>query len=169
MDNNVHHYELVRLSTHEDVDVYEMLQHIGPSENSFSNEAYGLSEAQWRKWLVKQEAWSRGECLPDGYVPQISYWLYADGTPVGYGKIRLALTEESKKAGGTIGYAIDSRWRGRGYGTQLMKMLLEESRSLALKDVLLTVEEQNAASRRAIEKCGARKVDERDGWIYFVV
>ena len=167
--SDTHEYVLAKLSPTDDISIYEMLQHIGEKENNFVNEVYGMTVEQWREWLVVQDAWSRGEMLPEGYVPQTTYWLLADGRPVGYGKIRSRLTEQSRKNGGNIGYAIDSRYRGLGYGTKLMQLLIEEARASGVKERVMTVVEGNWASRRAIESCGAKFIEERDGIWYLEV
>lgn len=164
-----HKYILMQLTPSDGLDIYEMLQHIGKVENNFVNETYGMTVEQWREWLRVQDSWSRGENLPEGYVPQTTYWLFVDDVPVGYGKLRTRLTEQSRKNGGNIGYAIDSRFRGLGYGTKLMQLLIETARTSGIDERVFTVAKGNWASRRAIEKCGARLVDESDDIWYLEV
>lgn len=148
------------LSIEDGKDIYLMLQRIGANENEFKNTANGLSYDKYRLWLIEQNAWSRGEMLPDGYVPQSIFWLFDADVPVGMGKIRHALNEQSRSFGGNIGYAIDPLQRGKGYGTLLLQKLLEQADIIGINEKLLSVERYNLASRRVIEKCGGKLISE---------
>lgn len=158
---------LRQLSISDDFDVYDMLQNVGFEENAFTNPVNGMSYESFKEWLVLQDQWSRCENLPEGYVGQTIFWLYDDGIPVGIGKIRHALTEHSRQIGGNIGYAISSMYRGKGYGTIILKLLLEKAREMNVKEKLLTVEKVNPASRRVIEKNGGKMVGENaERWFF---
>lgn len=158
---------LRQLSPMDGMDVYIMLQHIGVEENAFTNPANGMNYDVFKDWLVRQDHWSRGEDLPQGYVGQTIFWLYDNNIPVGIGKIRHALTEHSRQIGGNIGYAISSMYRGKGYGTIILKLLLEKAREMNVKEKLLTVEKVNPASRRVIEKNGGEMVGENaERWFF---
>ena len=160
---------LKKLTINDDRQVYDMLQRIAPHENEFVNSAYGLSFQEYQKWLIEQEAWSRGESLPKGFVAQSIYWLYEKKIPVGIGKIRHELTEQSRKKGGNIGYAIDPLYRGEGYATLLLSLLLLEANSLGIDNILLTVEKNNPASRRVIEKNGGKIIRENQYRWFFTI
>ena len=161
--------ELRELTVEDGHAVYEMLQRIGPSENAFRNDAHGLSYVQYREWLRLMHAWSLGDELPEGYVKQWTYWLLDDaGNPVGYGKLREKVTEESKRFGGNIGFAIDPLNRGRGFGSKLFEMLLEQSKTKGIESVYSTVEKYNYSSKRVHEKCGGELVKEDDLRWYFL-
>ena len=145
---------LKKLSQSDGRDVFEMLKCIERIENSFTNPTYGMTFPEFQEWLVQQEQWDKGEMLPDGYVAQSIYWLYDDACPVGMGKIRHELTEESRRNGGNIGYAVSRAYRGKGYGSLLLKMLLEEAARIGVKEIVLTIDRNNNASRRVCEKNG---------------
>lgn len=159
--------ELCQLSPLDGENYYEMLQHIGDQENDFTNPVHNMSYDEYKAWLRQQDEWSRGECLPQGYVPQVCYWLIVDGTPVGLGKIRTELTEKSRLEGGHIGYAIDSRYRGKGFGTLLLGMLIKKAREFKQTSSLITVKKFNYASKRAVEKNGGKLIKETEEWWYF--
>ena len=156
-----------KLSVSDGKDVYGMLQRIGPCENEFKNTAAGLTFDEFKTWLQRQDAWSRGQDLPEGYAPQTVFWLYDDDVPVGIGKIRHSLNENSRKAGGNIGYAIDPQYRGRGYATALLSELIKQADSLGIKEKLLSVEKYNPASKRVIEKCGGEPAYENEERWFF--
>lgn len=151
---------LRQLSISDGQDVYNLLQHIGEEENAFKNPVRNMSYDEFKEWLVQQDAWSRNESLPPGYVGQTCFWLIVDDVPVAFGKIRHGLTPASRLQGGNIGYAVSSEYRGKGYGTNILKLLLQKSDIMNIKEKLLTVEKYNYASKRVIEKNGGLLVSE---------
>lgn len=140
--------ELKKLSPEDGADVYELLQQIPREENGLHNNANGMSFDEYKAWLKKQYALSQQEGLIDGWkVPTTTFWLYADGVPVGFGKLRHTLTEALRREGGHIGYGIAPQYRGKGYGKALLRLLLEKARELEIKKALVTVRADNAASQ----------------------
>ena len=159
--------EFRKLSVFDGEDVYQMLQTIGDNENAFTNPVKGMSYDGFKQWLIQQYDWSIEKNLPEGYVGQTIFWLYDNGEPVGIGKIRHALTEHSRQIGGNIGYAISNKFRGKGYGTIILKLLIEKANEINVKEKLLTVEKNNPASKRVIEKNGGRLIDENcERWFF---
>ncbi|TDL57003.1 GNAT family N-acetyltransferase [Paenibacillus dendritiformis] len=155
--------ELRPLALTDGSDIYEMLQTMGPGENGFSNSGYGIHPTQFRSYLKSYIQMSQGRRLPAHLVPQNVYWLYVQGWPVGIGKLRHALNDALRERGGHIGYAIRPEARRRGYGTVMLRLLLAEARRIGLREVLLTCDEDNTASRRVIEKNGGRLTGTADG------
>lgn len=164
MNNSIY---LRQLSLEDSKDCYELLHHIGKAENDFTNPVSEMSFEEFKIWLKQQDEWSKGSKLPDGYVPQYCYWLIDNNIPVGFGKIRLGLTEQSRREGGNIGYAIDSRYRGRGYGTKLLSLLLQKSKELGNEEILITVKKYNYSSKGVAEKNGCTIIKETNDWWYF--
>lgn len=158
---------LIQLSPVDGESFYAMLQHIGIEENAFTNPVYGMSYEEYQEWLKQQDDWSKGENLPLGYVGQTVFWLMEEGMPIGIGKIRHSLTESSRAFGGNIGYAISSEYRGRGYGSLLLKELLKKADEMGLEEKILTVEKYNYASKKVIEHNGGRLFDENELRWYF--
>ncbi|MCM1181952.1 MAG: GNAT family N-acetyltransferase [Roseburia sp.] len=125
-----------------------MLQEIPKEENGLVNSANGLSFEEYREWLKRKYAESEQVGLVDGWkVPSTTYWLYADGKPVGFGTIRHFLTDALREAGGNIGYGIAPEYRGKGYGKALLGLLLEEAGRLGMDRALVTIRSDNAASK----------------------
>lgn len=158
---------LRELSLNDGRDVYDMLQDIGAYENEFNNEVNGMSYEQYCEWLKKQYLWSRGENLPDGYVRQWTFWLYDDEKPVGYGKLRERITEESRKRGGNIGFAISPLYRGKGYGKILFSQLIEKAKELNIYEIFSTVEKFNYPSKHIHEINGGKVIYESDKRWFF--
>ena len=68
-------------------------------------------------FLARLSACSRGEGLPDGFVPHSTYWLVSDDAEVGgVSNLRHRLTEALRFEGGHIGYGIRSDGRARRRG-----------------------------------------------------
>lgn len=160
-------YLLQQLSPNDGVEGYKLLQRIGKDENAFTNPVNGMTFEEYKVWLKQQDDWAREINLPNGYVGQTCYWFIVDGIPIGIGKIRHALTNHSRQIGGNIGYAISDKYRGKGYGTIVLKLLLEKAKDMNVKEKLLTVEKINPASKRVIEKNGGKLIDENEERWFF--
>ena len=161
--------ELRPLSACDGEDVYEMLQEIPADENGYVNGVHGMSYEEFRAWLVREEANAKKTEIEDGWkVPQSTYWLYADGRPVGQGRIRHFLTAALREAGGNIGYAISPSERGKGYGTILLRKLMQEAAKMGIDRALITVHNGNDASIRVALKNGGEleKVNETRHYIW---
>ena len=158
---------LKELTPFDGYDIYHMLQTIGKEENEFHNDVNGMSYDDFKQWLIVQYNWAQGIDLPKGYVKQWTFWLYVEGNPVGYGKLRERLTASSRRIGGNIGYAISSYERGKGYGSILFQKLLDKARELKIETIISTVEKNNSSSKKIQEKCGGVLIEENDErWFY---
>jgi predicted acetyltransferase len=122
--------------------------------------AFITSDMTWEEFAVllhKLDADSRSEGLPVGRVPQSVYFLVGDGGfIIGSSRLRHTLTPLLEQEGGHIGYDVRPSQRSKGYATLLLALTLEEARSLGLKGVLVTCDDDNYASARVIEKNGGK-------------
>ena len=157
--------ELKRLSVDDGLDIYTMLQEIPAEENGLINKANGLTFDEYKEWLIVKQRDSEQEGIVDGWkVPSTTFWLYADGIPVGFGSVSHCLTETLRKAGGNIGYGIAPAFRGKGYGKELLRLLLNEAKEMGIDKVLVTILLDNIASQAvAIANGGVvtERTDER--------
>lgn len=89
-------------------------------------------------------------------VPDRTYFALDGerGIFVGAANIRLRLNERLLLDGGHIGDGVRPSERGKGYGTEIVRLALEECRRLGISRVLMVCDEDNAASARTIEKNG---------------
>ncbi|WP_230202550.1 GNAT family N-acetyltransferase [Paenibacillus ihumii] len=94
---------------------------------------------------------SEGIELPEGYVPQTIYWLYVDGKPVAYGKLRHQLNEKLRVYGGHVGYIVRPTERGKGYGKLFLSEMIKQAKKLEIEQLLITCNEDNVPSRKVIE------------------
>lgn len=155
--------ELRKLTDSDGMDVYSMLQTMPYEEHGLMNKAHGLSFEEFRAWLAAKQRESEAVELMDGWkVPSTTFWLYADGVPVGFGSVRHFLTDALRKAGGHIGYGIAPAFRGKGYGNEILRLLLIEARKRGIGRALVTIHKDNLASRAVALKNGGVIEEETD-------
>ncbi len=160
--------ELRKLGPDDGRDIYEMLREIPAEESGFESPANGKSFDEYKLWLQKCDQSSKQVGIVNGWkVPQTVFWLYEDGRPVGFGKIRHFLTDALRKGGGNVGYAVRPSERGRGLGTKLLALLIVEARKIGVESLLLTVRNGNTASIRVALANGGKikKVTEERHYI----
>lgn len=155
--------ELRKLTASDGIDIYEMLQAIPLEENGLQNKAHGKTFEEFLLWLAAKERESEATELMDGWkVPSTTFWLYDGETPVGFGSVRHFLTDALRKVGGHIGYGIAPAYRGRGYGNEILRLLLIEAKKRGIDRVLVTIHKDNAASRAVALKNGGVIKEETD-------
>jgi predicted acetyltransferase len=90
------------------------------------------------------------------------YSLILNGEVIGEGIVRTRAScaiHWPARAASHIGYRIEERWRGQGYGSKWFRLLLEEARGMGLTVVVAAVDESNLVSRRIIEANGGQLFD----------
>ena len=90
-------------------------------------------------------------------VPSTNYLCIRvqDNKLVGIIEFRHELTEFLLKHGGNIGYSIHPDERRKGYGTEMLRLMLIKCRELNKKRVLLTCDKENIASAKIMIANGA--------------
>ncbi|WP_226577680.1 GNAT family N-acetyltransferase [Halobacillus litoralis] len=134
--------------------IYEMLQEIDDNDHGFKNEVKGKTYEEYGEWLSKNEQFSRGSGLETWMVPQTIYWMYYDQTPVGYGRIRHWLNDNLKENSGHIGYAIPLSQRGKGYGNEILRLLIHECYDLKINPIQIGVNPSNKPSNKIVKRNG---------------
>lgn len=148
--------ELKELSETDGQDIFEMIREIGLGENGFTAHFPDQDYEEFKRSLPRFVQISRGEELPDGYVPQTIYWLYVDDRPVAYGKLRHQLNESLLMYGGHVGYIVRPTGRGKGYGKLFLSKMIEEATKRGIYELLITCDEINERSRKVIERNGGK-------------
>lgn len=105
-------------------------------------------------YFERAERFHRGTDLGPGMVPSTLFWLQRDGRILGQASLRPRLNENLRLEGGNIGYNIRPSERLKGYGTLILKLMLDEARKTGLEKVLITCDADNIGSARIIEKNG---------------
>ena len=95
-----------------------------------------------------------------GFVPSYHFRIVTvGGSDVGHISFRIGDTEHVRVCAGHIGFEIEENFRGHGYAFQACRALAPFVRSM-YETVIITCNPDNQASRRTIERLGARFMDE---------
>lgn len=121
---------------------------------------YAAGEGDFPAYVESLRRAACGEGLSEGKVPYFTFWLVDGGEIVGIVRVRPHLTPPAEKNDGHIGYDVAPSRRNRGYGTELLRLALPEAGRLGLSRAVVTCATTNTASRRVIEKCGGRFLEE---------
>lgn len=137
-------------------------------ENGLTNSWHGVSREDFEnKVLPQMISYAKGEGLPEGYVPETIYFLWKDGQIIGQYRIRHFLCESLRTGAGHIGYFIAKPYRGKGYGTEGLRLTLEKARVIIPEDeIYLRVNWDNPASLKVMLKNGGRVVSEDEGHFF---
>lgn len=111
-------------------------------------------EQDFDEYIEQLAAESRGERLPDGYVPHTTYWLVEGDEFIGRADIRHVLNDYLATIGGNIGYDVRPSKRRKGYGKLILEMALAEAKTLGLKDVIVSCDVTNIGSSKIIQQNG---------------
>lgn len=140
-----------------------------PDENGLINQWHGVSREEFEnRALPEMIAFSDGKDLPEGYVPETFLFLWEDDRIAGQFRIRHWLCESLRTGAGHIGYYIGKEFRGRGLGTEGLRLTLEKAREIVPEEEFyLRVNRDNPASLHVMLHNGGRIVSE-DGEKYYV-
>ena len=137
-------------------------------ENGLTNAWHGIGRQDFLdRALPAMIRFSEGKGLPEGYVPETFYFLWNGSEIVGQFRIRHYLCDSLRTGAGHIGYFIAKPFRGKGYGTEGLRLTLEEAgRIVPEEEIWLRVNRDNPASLRVMMKNGGRIVAEDDRHSY---
>ena len=97
-------------------------------------------------------------------VNSSTFWLVEDHERVvGAANIRHRLNDSLLNIGGHIGYGIRPSARKKGYATEILRQALIVARAEGVERVLVTCDDDNAASAKIIERLGGLLEDVRQG------
>jgi predicted acetyltransferase len=100
---------------------------------------------------------------PAAWVTGTYLWMVEGDEVVGRISLRHELTPFLLEVGGHIGYAVRPSARRRGHATDAVAQMRPLCADRGLEQVLITCDEDNTGSRRAIEKNGGVLEDVRHG------
>ena len=138
-------------------------------ENGLTNQWHGISREEFeRDALPTMISYSKGEQLPEGFVPETFLFLWNDDKIVGQFRIRHYLCESLREGAGHIGYFVHKNHREKGYGTEGLRLTLEIARTIIPEDeIYLRVNRDNPASLKVMLNNGGYICKEDDAK-YFV-
>lgn len=109
-----------------------------------------IDENKIDEYLKQLSDYEHAKKLPKSWVPETRFWLLDDDNFVGSFSIRHALTPHLEQIGGHIAANISPKYRGKYSSFIGVKLCLEEAYKIGLKRVLMTCDEKNYISYRAI-------------------
>jgi len=140
----------------------------GPDDTSMIGHEIREYRARWMNPAVFEEyvRWLRDQALEEsrraaGLVPSTTLWWVSGQDYLGRLAIRHRLTPRLLDLGGHIGYEVRPTARRRGHATRMLAAALPLAAKLGSDRVLVTCDEDNAASRRVIEANGGEFEDQR--------
>lgn len=147
---------------------YELFAKFPANDHGFENPAAGMNRAEFAAYVRSLKDEAAGVCLQPGWVPATKYILANDeGEYVGIFNLRHKLTDALKTGPGHIGYGIARQWRGRGYATEGLRLVLLKARDeFGIREVYLSVSKENPASLAVQRHLGARIDHESDEEYY---
>ncbi len=94
-----------------------------------------------------------------GWVPTEDFAIVAADVTVGAIVLRLGDTESLRRYGGQVGYRVAPAHQRRGYATEALRLLMPIAVTHGFAELWVTCRPGNIASRRVLEKAGARFVE----------
>ena len=135
---------------------YQYIVSVPADENGFINDFYDAPRENFETAILQPLiCQGQGMDLPEGYVPQTHYLLWDDDTIVGWFRLRHYLSPSLANGAGHIGYSIREGFRGKGYATAGLRLLLQKAAEIIPEEeVYLSVNKDNPASLRVMMKNG---------------
>ena len=161
--------ELIRLQDADSKRAYELYGTYQKDENGYVNPVYGYSYEEFLEYVEKKRHWTEGEELPEGFVADTTYILVDDnGDYTGSFNFRHYLNDFLREGPGHVGYGISKVYRGRGYATKGLAMLIEIIREHGIDtpEIYLEVNKDNPASQKVQLANGAYIHHESDKCLY---
>ena len=161
--------ELRKINTQDALAQWEYTTVLPANENGVTNPYHGVSFAKYVKTvlptLISHE---HPVDMPEWFVPETYYYLWDGRQLVGEFRIRHYLTDTLRNGAGHIGYSIRENARGKGYGSEGLKLTLEIARDIVPEEeIYLRVNKDNIASQKVMLKNGAYLSGEDEGHFFF--
>lgn len=105
------------------------------------------------EWLKEIERYGNASTCPTDKVPSYTYIALrlSDNRIVGICDLRHHINHPVLSLwGGHIGYSVRPNERRKGYGKEMLRLVLKEARALGLERVMITCYSDNIASEKTI-------------------
>ncbi|OED63858.1 GNAT family N-acetyltransferase [Vibrio tasmaniensis ZS-17] len=112
----------------------------------------GISDSS-DAYLKRRIAYSKGECLPEGWTPASTYFCIDSGQILGVIRVRHGTSEYIHNVIGHIGYETLPQARGQGIASHMLSWV---QCHVLTENAIITCEHGNVASQKVIEKCGGQ-------------
>ena len=105
------------------------------------------------------ERFESGTNLPPDRVRQTQFWLRSGDRLIGASRLRHRLIPFLERDGGHVAYEIRPSERRKGFGSEILRLTLQEAASVGIRRVLLTAAPANLGSIGVILNNGGRFED----------
>lgn len=121
-------------------------------------EYYQESQINFESYVQRLANEEKGINLKPNYVPCHHFWFVDQHNQIlGCLRIRHNLGNDFLLIeAGHIGYDIAPAFRGKGFGSMMLKLALPKAKQLNIGKALITADEDNIASRKVIEANGGQ-------------
>lgn len=128
---------------------------------------YEAALEDFEGYLKVLKNYSKGINLKDDDVNTSTFWLINRDEVVGVTRLR----HEEVEFAGHIGYDISPKYRNKGFGTLILKLVLEKCNEFNIEEAIVICNINNGASRNIIEKNRGILLDtifdkEENEWLY---
>jgi predicted acetyltransferase len=130
------------------------LEEYGAAGESWGQGVLAEIRRDFRGFARRVRQWEQGLGDPPDGVPTSVFLLMLGRHIIGECTLRHRLTDSLRDDGGHISYGVRPSERGKGFATQMLRLVLDQARLRGLKRVLLTCDKGNLASARVIQKNG---------------
>lgn len=118
------------------------------ANDDFYFHLYEKALSNFDGYINDLDAHSKGINVPRDWVTTSTFWLIDAHEVVGVARVR----HREVECAGHIGYDISPCCRNKGYGTQILKLALEEAVKVGIKEAIVTCSTDNISSKKIIEK-----------------
>ncbi len=149
--------ELRKINMQDAYAQWEYTTNLPTDENGLTNPYNGISYNEYiEKALPTLISYEHPVDMPDWFVPETYYYLWDGDCLVGEFRIRHHLTEALRIGAGHIGYSIRKDKRGKGYGTEGLKLTVQIAKSIVPEEeIYLRVNKDNIPSQKVMLNNGA--------------
>ena len=161
--------ELRKINTHDALAQWEYTTALPTNENGLTNPFHGVSFEEYVKNVLPTLiSYEHPVDMPEWFVPETYYYLWDGCQLVGEFRIRHYLTDTLRNGAGHIGYSIRENARGKGYGSEGLKLTLEIAKDIVPEEEFyLRVNKDNIASQKVMLKNEAYLSGEDEGHFFF--
>lgn len=149
--------ELRKMNLQDIKEQWEYVTALPKDENGLTNPYEGITFEEYETTVLPELMRHENPVgMPEWFVPETYYYLWDSEVLVGEYRIRHYLTEVLKVGAGHIGYSIKREFRGKGYGSKGLTLVLDLAREIVPEDeIYLRVLKSNIPSFKAISNNGA--------------
>lgn len=133
--------ELRKMNLQDIKEQWEYVTALPRHENGLTNPYEGITFEEYETTVLPELMMHENPVgMPEWFVSETYYYLWDEQVLVGEYRIRHYLTETLKVGAGHIGYSIKKEYRGKGYGTKGLAMVLDIAHEIVPEDNMMELD-----------------------------